>query len=158
MSLLNLLSNGNLILMQKSPFLFLLQIVSFFLMMIIISYLIRPKIAVIILEIEKLDLMWFRLKFSPFTSTSKSNIIRAMENIYEIISPLYRKKILQNKIKTNYKIRRKIENFFAILKENKRLVLRYEKSDLSFLSFSHYQLLSKYNLLLTVAIFLSNYR
>ena len=83
MSLLNLLSNGNLILTQKRPFLFLLQIVSFFLMMIIISYFIRPKIAVIILEIEKLDLMWFRLKFSPFTSTSESNIIEAIKNIYK---------------------------------------------------------------------------
>lgn len=37
--------------------------------------------------------------------------------------------------RNKFKIRRKIENFFAILKENKRLALRYEKSDLSFLSF-----------------------
>ena len=28
-----------------------------------------------------------------------------------------------------------IENFFAILKENRRLALRFEKSDLSFLAF-----------------------
>ena len=37
--------------------------------------------------------------------------------------------------KDKFKIRRKIENFFAMLKENKRLALRYEKSDISFLSF-----------------------
>ena len=37
--------------------------------------------------------------------------------------------------KDKFKIRRKIENFFAILKENRRLALRYEKSDISFLSF-----------------------
>ncbi len=34
-----------------------------------------------------------------------------------------------------FKLRRKIENFFAILKENRRLALRFEKSDLSFLAF-----------------------
>ena len=37
--------------------------------------------------------------------------------------------------KDKFKIRRKIENFFAILKENRRLALRYEKSDVAFLSF-----------------------
>ena len=34
-----------------------------------------------------------------------------------------------------FKFRSKIENFFAKLKENRRLSLRFEKSDLSFLSF-----------------------
>ena len=37
--------------------------------------------------------------------------------------------------KDKFKIRRKIENFFAILKENRRLALRFEKSDLAFLAF-----------------------
>ena len=40
---------------------------------------------------------------------------------------LYNKEIFQ--------LRRRIENFFAMLKENRRLALRFEKSDLSFLSF-----------------------
>jgi transposase len=34
-----------------------------------------------------------------------------------------------------YAFRRKIEAFFGKLKENKRLAVRYEKSDLAFLSF-----------------------
>jgi transposase len=34
-----------------------------------------------------------------------------------------------------FKERRKIENFFAMLKENRRLALRFEKSDLAFLGF-----------------------
>lgn len=37
--------------------------------------------------------------------------------------------------KDKFKLRRKIENFFAMLKENRRLALRFEKSDLAFLSF-----------------------
>lgn len=37
--------------------------------------------------------------------------------------------------KNKFKLRRKIENFFAMLKENRRLALRFEKSDLAFLSF-----------------------
>jgi hypothetical protein len=37
--------------------------------------------------------------------------------------------------KDKFKIRRKIENFFAILKENRRLALRFEESELSFLGF-----------------------
>jgi hypothetical protein len=35
--------------------------------------------------------------------------------------------------KDKFKLRSKIENFFAKLKENRRLALRFEKSDLSFL-------------------------
>jgi hypothetical protein len=34
-----------------------------------------------------------------------------------------------------YKLRRKIEIFFGKLKENKRLAMKYDKSDQSFLSF-----------------------
>jgi len=44
----------------------------------------------------------------------------------------------KNKItydKPLYKLRRKIEIFFGKLKENKRLAMRYDKSDQSFLSF-----------------------
>ena len=47
----------------------------------------------------------------------------------------------KNRIKTieydkeKFKLRRRIENFFAILKENRRLALRFEKSDIAFLSF-----------------------
>ena len=37
--------------------------------------------------------------------------------------------------KGKFKLRRRIENFFAILKENRRLALRFEKSDLAFLAF-----------------------
>jgi putative transposase len=37
--------------------------------------------------------------------------------------------------KALYKLRRKIEIFFGKLKENKRLAMRYDKSDQSFLSF-----------------------
>ena len=37
--------------------------------------------------------------------------------------------------KDKFKLRRKIENFFAKLKENRRLALRFEKSDLCFLGF-----------------------
>ena len=45
----------------------------------------------------------------------------------------------KNRIKTieydKFKLRKHIENFFAILKENRRLALRFEKSDVAFLSF-----------------------
>jgi transposase len=37
--------------------------------------------------------------------------------------------------KDKFKLRRKIENFFAMLKENRRLAMRFEKSDLAFLGF-----------------------
>ena len=37
--------------------------------------------------------------------------------------------------KDKFKLRSKIENFFAKLKENRRLALRFEKSDLCFLGF-----------------------
>lgn len=37
--------------------------------------------------------------------------------------------------KDKFKLRSRIENFFAKLKENRRLALRFEKSDLSFLAF-----------------------
>jgi len=37
--------------------------------------------------------------------------------------------------KDKFNLRRKIENFFAMLKENRRLALRFEKSDLAFLAF-----------------------
>lgn len=37
--------------------------------------------------------------------------------------------------KSKFALRRKIENFFALLKENRRLALRFEKSDLAFLGF-----------------------
>lgn len=37
--------------------------------------------------------------------------------------------------KDKFKIRSRIENFFAKLKENRRLALRFEKSDLNFLGF-----------------------
>lgn len=37
--------------------------------------------------------------------------------------------------RTLYKLRRKIEIFFGKLKENKRLAMRYDKSDQSFMSF-----------------------
>ena len=37
--------------------------------------------------------------------------------------------------KEKYSLRKKIENMFARLKENKRLAMRYEKSDLLFLAF-----------------------
>lgn len=37
--------------------------------------------------------------------------------------------------KEKYKLRSTIERFFGKLKENRRLALRYEKDDLSFLSF-----------------------
>jgi hypothetical protein len=47
----------------------------------------------------------------------------------------------KNRIKTifydrdKFRLRSKIENFFGILKENKRLSMRFEKSDLCFLGF-----------------------
>ncbi len=37
--------------------------------------------------------------------------------------------------KNKYSLRKKIENMFGRMKENKRLALRYEKSDLIFLAF-----------------------
>lgn len=37
--------------------------------------------------------------------------------------------------KVKFRFRRKIEHFFAMLKENRRLALRFEKSDLNFLGF-----------------------
>ena len=37
--------------------------------------------------------------------------------------------------KKMYRLRRKIEIFFGKLKENKRLSMRYDKSDMSFMSF-----------------------
>ena len=47
--------------------------------------------------------------------------------------------------KDKFKLRRKIENFFAMLKENRRLALRFEKSDLAFLAFIAFAVI-KYNL------------
>ena len=52
-----------------------------------------------------------------------------------------RKIVLKNIIqeieydKEKFKLRRRIENFFAMLKENRRLALRFEKYDIAFLSF-----------------------
>ncbi len=37
--------------------------------------------------------------------------------------------------RNKYSLRKRIENMFGRIKENKRLALRYEKSDLIFLSF-----------------------
>ena len=37
--------------------------------------------------------------------------------------------------KEKFSIRRKIEHFFGMLKENRRLALRFEKSDLAFMAF-----------------------
>ena len=37
--------------------------------------------------------------------------------------------------KNRFRLRSKIENFFGFLKENRRLALRFEKSDTSFLGF-----------------------
>ena len=47
--------------------------------------------------------------------------------------------------KNKFKLRSKIENFFALLKENRRLALRFEKSDLAFLGFIAIAVI-KYNL------------
>ena len=38
-------------------------------------------------------------------------------------------------MKDKFKLRSRIENFLAKLKENRRLALQFEKSDLSFLAF-----------------------
>ena len=37
--------------------------------------------------------------------------------------------------KDKFKLRRRVENFFAMLKENRRIALRFEKSDIAFLAF-----------------------
>ena len=37
--------------------------------------------------------------------------------------------------KTRYKLRKRIEQFFGKIKENKRLAARFEKSDLVFMTF-----------------------
>ena len=47
--------------------------------------------------------------------------------------------------KDKFKLRSKIENLFALLKENRRLALRFEKSDLAFLGFIALAVI-KYNL------------
>ena len=47
--------------------------------------------------------------------------------------------------KKKFKLRSKVENFFAMLKENRRLALRYDKSDLNFLGFIAFASI-KYNL------------
>ncbi len=46
--------------------------------------------------------------------------------------------------KTVYTLRQRIENFFAKLKENRRLTVRYEKSDTAFLAFIALAILKSY--------------
>lgn len=46
--------------------------------------------------------------------------------------------------KDKFKLRTKIENFFAMLKENRRLAMRFEKSDIAFLSFIAFATIKSY--------------
>ncbi len=48
--------------------------------------------------------------------------------------------------KTLYKLRRRIEIFFGKIKENRRLAVRYEKLDTTFLSFIAFATISAFNL------------
>jgi transposase len=69
-----------------------------------------------------------------YDSDSHREFLRSQNNVPVIPGRKNRKvKIIYDK--TIYKLRKRIEQFFGKLKENKRLAMRYEKSDSAFLSF-----------------------
>jgi putative transposase len=69
-----------------------------------------------------------------YDSDEHREYLRSNNNI-PVIPGRKNRKIPITYDKTLYKLRRKIEIFFGKLKENKRLAMRYDKSDRSFMSF-----------------------
>ncbi len=69
-----------------------------------------------------------------YDSDEHREYLRSNNNI-PVIPGRKNRKIPITYDKTLYKLRRKIEIFFGKLKENKRLAMRYDKSDQSFMSF-----------------------
>lgn len=74
----------------------------------------------------------------PYRETLRSNnnipVIPGRKNRKEPV--IYDKKI--------YALRRRIENLFGRIKENRRLAVRYEKSDIAFLAFVAIALIKSY--------------
>jgi len=62
------------------------------------------------------------------------NVLRSQNNT-PVIPGRKNRKIKIEYDKAVYKLRSRIEQFFGKLKENKRLAMRYEKSDTAFLAF-----------------------
>ncbi len=81
-----------------------------------------------------------------YDSNNHRIFLKSNNNIPVIPGRKNRKEIIEYD-KDKFKIRRKIEHFFAMLKENRRLALRFEKSDLAFLGFIALATI-KYNLTL----------
>ena len=69
-----------------------------------------------------------------YDSDAHRNYLRSQNNIPVIPGRKNRKEKIKYD-KRLYSLRKKIEIFFGKLKENKRLVMRYDKSDSSFLAF-----------------------
>lgn len=71
------------------------------------------------------------------------DVLRANNNVPVIPGRKNRKlKILYDK--TIYKLRKRIEQLFGKIKENRRLAVRYEKSDNAFLAFIAIAILKEY--------------
>ena len=78
-----------------------------------------------------------------YDSDRHRDTLRANNNIPVIPGRRNRKvKILYDK--TVYKLRQRIERLFGRIKENRRLTVRYEKSDAAFLAFIAIAILTTY--------------
>lgn len=69
-----------------------------------------------------------------YDSDAHREFLRSQNNI-PVIPGRKNRKVRIEYDKTIYKLRKCIEQFFGKIKENKRLAMRYEKSDSVFLSF-----------------------
>ena len=69
-----------------------------------------------------------------YDSDSFRDVLRSQNNT-PVIPGRKNRKLKIEYDKAIYKLRKRIEQFFGKLKENKRLAMRYEKSDAVFLAF-----------------------
>src|SRR5471030_500014 len=69
-----------------------------------------------------------------YDSDAHRDFLRSQNNI-PVIPGRKNRKVKIKYDKTIYSLRKRIEQFFGKLKENRRLAVRYEKSDLVFLTF-----------------------
>lgn len=69
-----------------------------------------------------------------YDSNQYRDTLESQNNIPVIPGRKNRKKVIEYD-KEKFRLRKLIENFFAKIKENRRLALRFEKSDLAFLGF-----------------------
>ena len=69
-----------------------------------------------------------------YDSDAHRAFLRSQNNI-PVIPGRKNRKVQVEYDKAIYRLRRRIEQYFGKLKENKRLAMRYEKSDVAFLAF-----------------------